>query len=300
MSQNPYAQNRIGGDDFSGLPAPSRMSVLAVISLVCGIIGCVPPLFLLAILLGVVAIFLIAGSKGRVRGTGLAIGGVVLGLIFTAMWVFIGIGAVSVAQELNKTIIMPSQAALTGLEKGDRTALRKMLSSTASTNITDAQIDQFAADVKAEFGSFRAVPDSFMDLFEAWKRAGQAMGQAGQSGGPSQQFNNMIPWPVEFEKGQALLLLEIDNRGSKGGPLFHNIGVARPDMSKEIWLVQRSGGTAAPSTPAPGGATTTPGTTPGATPDAPATTPPPPPANPDKPDETKAPEKKEPGPGGGG
>ena len=283
MSQNPYAASgRIGGDDFSGLPAPSRMSVLAVIALVCGIIGCVPPLSLLAIILGVAAIFLIAGSKGRVRGTGLAIGGVVLGLIFTGIWVLIVIGGVTFAQQVQTTIIIPAQTAIKGIEQGDRAPLRKMLSSTASANITDAQIDQFASDVKAEFGAFKALPDSLGDLYEAWKRAGQAMGQAANSG--NQQFNNMIPWPAEFEKGQGLLLLEIDQRGSNSGLVFTNIGVARPDMSKEIWLYPRgstSGGTTSPPAPKPETPALPPAPTPG-----------------DKPDEKKEPAPAPPGGGG--
>ncbi len=285
MSQNPYAQpGRIGGDDFSGIPTPARMSVMAVIALVCGILGCLPFVGIIAILIGVAAIFLISSSKGRVRGTGLAVGGVVLGLIFTGIWVLVGIGAVGVVQEINRTIIVPAQAGLSGLEKGDNTAIRKMLSPTASTNITDAQITQFATDVKAEFGAFKSLPDSMMDLYRAWAKVGQMMGQANQSGS-NPQFNNTIPWPVEFEKGQGLLLLEIDHRGGQGTLAFMNIGVAKPDMSKELWLYPRtSAGTMfpTPTPPAPGGSGTP--------------TPPPP----DKPETPEKPADPAPGGSGGG
>jgi hypothetical protein len=62
---------------------PARTSVVAISSLVLGILS--PCLLLLtglpAIVLGVIGLFLIRGSGGRVRGTGFAIGGIVLGCV---------------------------------------------------------------------------------------------------------------------------------------------------------------------------------------------------------------------------
>jgi len=267
MSQNPYAATgRIGGDDFSGVPGPSRVSVLAVVALVCGILGCVPGLSLLAVIIGLAAIFLIAASKGRVRGTGLAIGGVVLGLIFTGIYVVFAIGAVSAAQEFNTKVIVPAQAGIQAIEKGDRATLRKVLTTTAAAAVTDAQIDQFAADVKAEFGAYKSSPNSLLELVSAVRQMGQSGGNpgGGRPGGANATFNNAIPWPVEFEKGSGFLVLEMDVSGGtqpSGGIMvpIANVGVVRSDLSKEIWLLPRGVTTTIPATaplpvpvPAPG------------------------------------------------
>jgi uncharacterized membrane protein (DUF485 family) len=279
MSQNPYpSTQRIGGDDFSGIPATSRMSVLAVVALVFGILGCVPGFGLIAILLGVAAIFLIAGSRGRVRGTGLAIGGIVLGLVFTGIYVFVAMGAVQAVQQFNQMVLVPAQTGLQGLEKGDRSGVRSLLSTTASANVTDEQIDKFAADVKAEFGTFMSIPSSLSDLWSSWANVGQAMGGANKGAGPgNQQFNNTIPWPAQFQKGQALLLLEFDPNAQGGGTLkFSNIGVAKADMSTQVWLYPKpAAGTPSPApapipapapTPSPSPAPETPPATPPAPP----------------------------------
>jgi hypothetical protein len=61
----------------------TKTSVLAIVSLVLGILSiCFTVITgLPAVLLGVIALIVIAGGGGRVRGTGLAIAGVVLGLL---------------------------------------------------------------------------------------------------------------------------------------------------------------------------------------------------------------------------
>lgn len=58
------------------------MSGLAVASLICGIVGfCVPLLGLVGIVLGILGLVNISGSQGRLRGTGLAIGGIVASVL---------------------------------------------------------------------------------------------------------------------------------------------------------------------------------------------------------------------------
>ena len=124
------------------------------------------------------------------------------------------------------------------------------------------------------------------DLFSAWQKVGSAMGQGGQQAG--NQLEGMIPWPVEFQKGPALLLLEFDT--SAGGPetlKFTNVGVARPDLTKEIWLYPRAPTSSSSTTFPPGG-------TPPALPPPPATPEPKPEAKPEPKPEGGS------GPGGGG
>lgn len=71
---------------------PQRESnVAAIISLICGILGCVPILTgLLAIILGVVG--LRKASKPNVGGKGMAIAGLILGVISVGAWSLFGGG----------------------------------------------------------------------------------------------------------------------------------------------------------------------------------------------------------------
>ena len=61
MTQNPYAQPP-GFDTQS--PVAARTSIAAILSLICAIF-CVPGLGILAIILGIAALFMIAASQGH-------------------------------------------------------------------------------------------------------------------------------------------------------------------------------------------------------------------------------------------
>jgi hypothetical protein len=85
MSQGYYDQGEAG---YGGQPVP-RGNPPAVISLVCGILGCIPILTgLLAVIFGVVGL-----NKARdpyVSGKGMSIAGLVLGIISLVAWGGIG------------------------------------------------------------------------------------------------------------------------------------------------------------------------------------------------------------------
>jgi hypothetical protein len=67
-----------------------RTSGAAITSIVLGILGCIPGVGLLAIIFGFVGIGTTKDS--RYSGRGLAIGGIILGLISLAVWAAIGYG----------------------------------------------------------------------------------------------------------------------------------------------------------------------------------------------------------------
>ena len=89
MTQHPYAESTAGADVF---PEAERTSVMAILSLVCSLICCIPGLGILGSLLGVFALIGIGGSRGRVGGKGLAISGIIIGILMTVIWIgaFIG------------------------------------------------------------------------------------------------------------------------------------------------------------------------------------------------------------------
>jgi hypothetical protein len=73
------------------MPAPRRTNGAAVASLVCGILGCVPFITsLLAVILGIVGIR--KAKDPQVGGSGLAITGLILGLLGLAGWGLFGGG----------------------------------------------------------------------------------------------------------------------------------------------------------------------------------------------------------------
>src|SRR5690606_30781566 len=106
MSENPYAQPGPQYADTAG-PPDARTSVLAVLSFISGLAGlvlcCIPVIGLLGVLFGVPALLSISMSRGRKRGTGLAVTGVVLGLlgagIGAALYFGISRGAAWMAQQ---------------------------------------------------------------------------------------------------------------------------------------------------------------------------------------------------------
>ncbi len=85
---NPYADPEASGPEIGTIAVPPTTGKLAIASLVCGLVFCCPVTSLLAPVLGI-AHFIAAAGKPWVRGAGLAIGGILLGLVFSAGWAFI-------------------------------------------------------------------------------------------------------------------------------------------------------------------------------------------------------------------
>jgi hypothetical protein len=73
------------------LPSMSRLSGAAVASLVCGLIFCIPGITgLVAIITGIVGIA--ETAKPQVRGRGMAIAGLILGILSLGGWAMVGVG----------------------------------------------------------------------------------------------------------------------------------------------------------------------------------------------------------------
>lgn len=78
-------------------PQFPRVSALSVASLVMGILGACPVLGLLAVIFGGVAVHQIRISRNRMRGTGLAIAGLSLGVVWLGLWLLYIITTVAMA-----------------------------------------------------------------------------------------------------------------------------------------------------------------------------------------------------------
>jgi hypothetical protein len=71
---------------------PDRISRSSVVALALGLLGCVPMVGFLGAILGVVTLYRIGGSGGRLGGRTPAAVGLALGLISTAGWLSLGLG----------------------------------------------------------------------------------------------------------------------------------------------------------------------------------------------------------------
>lgn len=257
MANNPYAQPAPADGAEFGLPMePARTSVLAVISLIASLLCCVPSLGLLGVLLGVVAIIFITGSKGRLGGMGLAIAGVVIGLLVSAVWLLLAFGAVTGFKEFSKT-----PDVLAAAQQRDLAGVHATLSADAQAAVTDEVLEAFASRVEADHGSFVGTMESIGDAFAAYAAVGTDFQNAYNP--VSQSFQNagkvLVPVPAEFDTGIVLFShvwpANMDQNtptAPNGMPLMDNFGVVAGDGSW-IWLYpppQLTGATT-PATPIP-------------------------------------------------
>ncbi len=243
MSQNPYASNA----DFA-LPQESRTSILAILSLVCSLVCVIPFLGLLGAILGIAAMFGISRSQGMLRGNGMAVTGIVVGLLVTVIWLGIGIGMAQFNGALGKRFIAPVASVVQALEADDFKTARGSFDKSLNSAVTDEQMTAFVASYQAELGHFKSMPQSLMEMFTAYSQVGPAM--QNYQGGKGE-----IPLPANFDKGPAIVLIELPTNQSQPPPSgtwmpsLTNIGVLTPS-GKEIWL-QPLRGTPPPPVPVP-------------------------------------------------
>lgn len=198
MSQNPYAT--YGMPDES---VPARTSVLAILSLVSSLICCIPGLGALGAVLGGLSLIRIGSSNGRRTGKGLAITGIVIGLIVSILWVFIFIGASATMAQAAK-IFQPMVQAATA---PDAATLRAKVSPTLANVLTDADFANFKAKIDAEIGAVQPPPTGMIAFFKQYGEVGQLM----QNQQPGQ---NAMPIPLIGDKGKGVLWVHMPRGGN--------------------------------------------------------------------------------------
>jgi hypothetical protein len=233
MSQNPYA---------AGYPAdpnqiPPRTSVLAIISLVTALLCCIPGFGVLGALLGVVATFRISGSGGRKTGMGLAIAGIIVGIVVSIIWCFVVIGGVAAMKQASQFMTAP----VTVMTYSDASKVRATLSTTLSPQVTDAEWARFQSEISAELGVIQPVPTSPWEFFKQYGKVGDLMNGRKQ--------NNAVPLPLIGDKGSGVLLIHLPQGNSNvqpsgnPGELFlsmaENFSVLLPSGT-EVWLIDPS------------------------------------------------------------
>lgn len=208
------AQYDIDGPEFGDEIAlePRRTSVMAILSLVCGLVCVVPGMGVVAAIFGIASLVGISRSRGRVGGTGLAIAGLILGLLFSMVWIgilyVVSQGMSVVAQNL----VRPTNEAFVAADNGDFSKIKALFSARAQERMRDEDLAKFHDAVKAQYGAFKRVPDSPIEYWQRLMVVGSEMSNF-------QGRQDIIPLPVEYEKGWVLLAIQVDNtRSGRSNP----------------------------------------------------------------------------------
>lgn len=226
------------------LPGPTRTSIAAILSLVCGILGliacCVPiagPVFgVIGLLFAVFAFLAIGRSEGQVGGRGLAVGGMVCSIIALVVGIFVVVG-----MNLATTMIGKYGQAVEIAQSDDPSRLTEVLTSSSTQRLTPEEIETFKVESFGSLGKFKRVTPGMLPLFSTFGKLGPLMGSIppGYQGGGY----GMLPMPGEFEKGNGIILVIVDQ--SEQAPQWQmgkvvNVGVA-PEGGPITWLLDPSG-----------------------------------------------------------
>jgi hypothetical protein len=241
MTQNPYAQP-------PGIDAPvaTRTSIAAILSLVCALACFVPGLGILAIILGIAAIFLIGSSAGRVTGRGLAISGILIGLLVTLAWGGAAMLANTAMNAFGKHLMAPVARLFESIEKQDYATARTLLNTPSGVPApTDEQFDAFLAAYHNDVGAYKSMPTGFFDFITSFQKV-QAFYKP-TPGAPE------MPIPTEFANGTGVILIEFPQGTNTASPNptglpLVNVGIMSSSKST-IWLLPKSGTTPVPNIP---------------------------------------------------
>ncbi|MHC4990725.1 MAG: DUF4190 domain-containing protein [Planctomycetota bacterium] len=207
------------------LSEPPRTSGLAVGSLICSLVFCCPITTVLGVLLGLAAFFSISANPAR-RGKGLAVVGLLLGIVFTA-------GQAFVANKAYQAYVVfrdaPGEALSPGFA-GDYAAMRSSFG-TGGLAATDAEAEAFVQELRQRYGELQR---SDLDLV-----AYQTMQQP-QPG----QTEFTMPWLLIFDN--ATINAELTFSESTQGPddriIFDSITVYDPDQGDLAFPAATTGG----------------------------------------------------------
>jgi hypothetical protein len=243
MANNPYAHPE---PYDAGYAEPARVSILAIVSFVLSLLCCIPGVGLIGAILGGVSIVRISKSRGRLSGRGLAIAGVVIGLISTLIWVGVAVGTAQSMHQLDAY-----GETLRALDQRDYTRVRQMLTPAASSAVTDEQIGSFQSAVEAEWGSYQRMPRGLADWFNSYAQTMQTYGRVQQQAQGVPPGSSPLPLPVYYNRGLTLSLFVLDPRSPSpiGAAQSSNIAVF-DQQGAPIWLIPPAVG-APPRVPAP-------------------------------------------------
>lgn len=187
---------------------PERVSILAILGLVFGLLCFLPFFGLLGVIFAIAGLIAINRSRGRLAGTGMAIAGLILGLLFTAIWGAITLGMIGFINMVDKSLVGPANQAIAAIDNQDFATARTQLVPPSQPMATDEAFKALREAYRDELGAFKNIP-SGIELAQSYAGLSkQFQGLKNMNGVAGRQ--DMIPIPANFEKGSALLLLSIE------------------------------------------------------------------------------------------
>ena len=183
---------------------PERTSILAIVALVLALPCFIPFFGIIASLLAVFALVAIAGSKGRVGGTGLAIAALVLGLFSTVLWTALGYGAWQAVNFFDKQIVGSTAVLMSEIQDGEWDKAKSRLVPSSADKLTPEMFEEFRTAYRDKLGEFQGGPKGFADIWDLYTKIGPLMKDL------KNPPNNVVPLPMYFAKGPALLMMEIE------------------------------------------------------------------------------------------
>jgi hypothetical protein len=214
-----------------------RTSVMAVLSLVFSLICCPPGPSLLGAIFGALSLVAISRSNDRLVGRGLAIAGIIIGLIITSIWLGIFVGARNEWGSYRNGYAIPISTKLKAADGGDYAGMRSILSAEANTRITDADFDQFVQGYQSELGTVVGAPTEPVETFKL-------MMENAESAQQFQGRNDVLPVFVRFSNKSGMVLMQLDPATKRDAPpqdrRYVNVIVWSPSGTKwTLWDPQR-------------------------------------------------------------
>lgn len=216
MSEYP---NAYGNPDVQLYQEPERTSIMAILSLVLSLLGCcVIVTAPIGVLLGIFGLIGSGRSNGRVGGKGLAIGGIIVGVLAMAIWIGIIFGFGGMMNMAIKQFGSTTESILTDIQSGDYDSARSHMGAPGNTT-SDEDLLAFYAAYKADLGAYVSMPSGFGEMINGY----MALGQQIQ---PYQNRPGYVPMPAQFDTGWVLVLYVMDPSGQ--GPVGPN-GMPLPE-----------------------------------------------------------------------
>lgn len=194
-----------------GVAPETRTSLASIFALIFGLLGmvacCVPfvgvGVSVLGVLLGVIGLVAISSSDGRITGRGMALTGLITGIIGAALGLFVTVG-MNVAGNVLQSYPRMAEAAMAK----DHAAVVAGLDSASMGSFTPEQLATFADEVEAAVGPGATFHGGFMDMFSGGKIMGTQ--PAGTRVQAQYAGRTVIPFYVRGSTRNAALLVVVN------------------------------------------------------------------------------------------
>lgn len=194
--------SQASGERSLSAAAQPSYSRLALVSVLCSLCICLPPVVALGPILSVWALFDIRRYPGK-RGTSLAMVALVGGTVLTAGYAF---GAVWWNSNIREPMLHGPQAALRAAAVGELDAYRSEFFGEGAL-ASDKEVQRFVDELRGRYGNFIA--------------SEQAQVQSTASGPSTNSMKPQIPYELRFERRTVpaiaeFILIEQGHRGLVG------------------------------------------------------------------------------------